>query len=357
MILDTVKRYEDEATQITALLSDTLDAEQTALLYGSVSRAFGPFSDIDIITFGPNRQLPARFCNSTPVQEHVFTKADIEDYLVNSPRGQHTLIDGILIHPDSDSYADVVQLHHERSLHLATEGRADFLALMLAEQRGDTARPDIRHNKTHYALKRSFGGKRAYTRSYSMAQMLLDPPITGGAPHERIVRLLDTGMIEEQDIEAIYAMNALLFRAHTILPNDKEWQQASSATAEWNEKIANAAKRAIATMLDTDYITQLDGSLSTSAGEQSHSIYYAEQDSTSEIRSRTLLWNLMSNPSVTPEVLHRAWSLAERQPRQLRDLGCCAVQLPQFQELDVDPSSELLNDPDVQFSLHWSAHS
>ncbi len=44
----------------------------------------------------------------------------------------------------------------------------------------------------------------------------------------------------------------------------------------------------------------------------------------------------------------------DRQPRQLRELGCCAVQIPQFSTLDIDPASPLLNEVDVQFSLRWS---
>ncbi|OGL29955.1 hypothetical protein A3D14_00485 [Candidatus Saccharibacteria bacterium RIFCSPHIGHO2_02_FULL_47_12] len=355
MSLEKLHDYELARQQVVDELEVRLPADQPGLLYGSVARAFGPFSDIDLITFGKDYVVKGLVQN-TRVQEHLFSAGDFYDYVVNSPRGLHSAIDGVIIHEQSGLAGDVIATHQRQRLHVRDEGSADFVALMQAEQDGDTNRPDIRANRSHYALKRSFGGKRSVTRSFLSTLVMHSDVFDLQLPSEKMEALLDKGLIDEGQLDSIFAVNALLIAVYNsqTIPRS-EWDSHTKQTAEWCQQVGEWSEDYLSEALEPGYISLLSDASSTSAESQRRALSYAAADTTNQTRSRTVLWRLVANDQVDPDVLFQAWTLCEKQPRVLRELGCAAVQLPQFKTLDIDPASPLLNDPDVQFSTFYKA--
>lgn len=75
------------------------------------------------------------------------------------------------------------------------------------------------------------------------------------------------------------------------------------------------------------------------------SLELAKSELVGGILSRAILWRLVSNPAVAPDVLQEIWNLTEGSQATLRELGCVIVQHARFPELTIEPESDLLNHP------------
>ena len=356
MSLDLVRSYQQERDNVLNALEHDLVPNETVVVLGSVARAEGPFGDIDVVNFSessPLNCLGARVLD-LKVQPHLFNPGDdFRNYLHDSPRGAIMAMGNAVV-GDGPLKDQIDQTITEAVSELTGNKRYDLMALLLAEQFGDTQRSDVRDNVTRYALKRTSGSKRTMTRSLLLASLMAEPTINSGQPIDRFTALLEQQLIDEDVITAMFAINCLLVgQQQGRLIAKLDWESHIGITKPWVDEISRLGTSLVSTQASPIASSIADAESSIPAAQLA-SLEKVKSKLVGGILSRAILWRLVANPSVAPEVLQEVWDITERSQATLREIGCVIVQHARFDELTIDSTSKLLNHPDVKFSARYA---
>lgn len=352
MSLERVQAYQEEQESLLNALAERLRPEQVIIAHGSVVRVLGPYNDVDVVSVRTSNGPPFsdQSVGGVRVQTEVMCPEELYRHMFSTSRGSMLALDNRILGVQNETVSDMVDA---RAQTAKGEGRAQLVAALITEQSISTQRPDIFAGKSRFALKRSLGGKRSVAHSLVIAGLVSAPDTLGAAPVKRFSTLLDLGLIDEKTIDAIYDVNQLLVSVTDTPDFRQAWKAASAVTEDWVRRVQVLASDFMRSQPGGDFQNALEQSLSDDPEDQQAAFAYLSQNGTGALAAETIMWRLLSNPSLTRDHLEQLWGMIEKLPGAQLSLGSVAVQHVQFPNISVSEDSPVLLHPDIQFALRY----